>query len=219
MSDSERMSTLQAYRRAKNRLAVRKYRAEKAAGQAEQEDEMDCGMPLRKLEAVSSTPDGSHEARVSCGIRYNTKTELMHAIREVAEFLGTAVHFPLNNNFEVHTFPHPSENIISDSIDIQARYIRKEAAWVIRKGYISGSRGEEPGRGTRRSAYRMEDLARHVEFVVAKTPGASGAELIKHFKDHLRYPESFDGNQIARIRRQASVNVYGSPDDNCQFTV
>ena len=94
MSESERKTALQAYRRAKNRLAVRKYRAEKAAVQAEQEDAMDGGMPLRKLEAVASTPDGSHEARVSCGIRYNTKTELMHAIREVAEFLGTAVQFP-----------------------------------------------------------------------------------------------------------------------------
>ena len=63
----------------------------------------------------------------------------------------------------------------------------------------------------------MEDLARHVEFVVAKTLGASEAELIEHFKDYLRCSDSFDGNQIARIRRQASVNVYGSPDDNYKY--
>ena len=128
MSESERQTALKAYRSAKNRLAVRKYRAEKAAAQAKHEDAMDGGMYLRELEPVASTPDGTHEARVTCGIRYNTKTEIMHAIREFFEFLGTAVHFPLSNNFEVHAVPRPSDNIGSDGIDIQARYIRKKAA-------------------------------------------------------------------------------------------
>ena len=60
----------------------------------------------------------------------------------------------------------------------------------------------------------MEDLACHVEFVVAKTPGASGAELINNFIDYSRYPDSFDGNYLAP---KASFNVYGSAGDNCKY--
>ena len=156
-------------------------------------------MPLRSLVAIRAHSNGGYEAKVAFGYEFGTKAELVQSCREIAECLGIAVALTVSNASEVHAEPADSSSCVptqphtndgglppprpggqasnaSRRFDIVAKYVRKDNGWRVVRSTItqSGEKGTARRAHSRRTAYRVVDLARHVEGFIRVEPHARG---------------------------------------------
>lgn len=108
LSPNSKTIARKSYVRARNKAAQAKLRATKRRLQldAKRAWEDSDTFKMRTLQAIGATPNGGFRARVAVGLQYESKAELMHAIREAGEFVGCPVKFLKNTTQYVLAVPH-----------------------------------------------------------------------------------------------------------------
>ena len=81
----------------------------------------------------------------------------------------------------------------------------------------SGERGTARGAHSRRTAYRVVNLALHVEGVICVEPHAPGSAIRASLDGYVRNTSAIEGNMLSRIRPEAAKNAFGTPDENCGY--
>ena len=242
MSPEEVLDVMRQHKRERNRIYQSRSQAVKRALLEERETEFEGGVPLRSLVAIRAQSNGGYKAKGAVGYEFGTEAEFLHSCREIAEYLGIAVAFTVSNASKVHaepadsswcvpTQPHTIDGGLqaprpgaqasnaSRCFDIVAKYVRKDKEWRVIRGTItpSGERGTARGAHSRRTAYRVVDLARHVERLIRVKLHASGSAIRAFLDGYVRDASAIEGNMLSRIRREAAKNAFGTPDENCRY--
>ena len=246
MSVEEKDQAMMEYRKACNRMYQARSRATKRAIQEGKETEHERSMALRALAVIRGQANGVYQARGVVGMEFYIKGQFMHACRDIRECPGIPVSFPLSSAGEVHAIPCSSrasiqerEAVRSDSdaadpercaanrdlnikhstslLRIVAKYVRKDRVWCTVSSVISGDQGGKRQSYNRRTAYRVMDLANLVTGLIGDQPNATGRTIRDAFRDYVSELGALKGNVLSRIRRQAAINVFGTPDTNFEF--
>lgn len=156
--------------------------------------------------------------------------------------LGITVVFTVSNASEVQAEPteksscepnQPQTNVVgflapllgaqasnaSGRFDIVAKFVRKDRVWRVIRSTItpSGERAFASRAHSRRTAYRVVDLARHVAGLIRVEPHAQGSAIRASLDGYVREVRAIEGNMLSRIRQEAAKNAFCTPDENCEY--
>ena len=219
LSPISRARAVADFKRQKNRAAQRRLRQRRKEAQKDSFGDDEAAPGISKL--ATSYPvlaemgnSGEVSRLLKLGATFNSKRDLIVAIRSVAEYLGRVdVLFLKSDNSKVSAHSESSYN----DFNMEAGFSVSTGTWKIMRSSISTRKGSRPsGRGPR-TAYQERDLAGMLRLHLKANPSEQIKPLRAVLKPYLRFADAIRDNQIFRARAMVLEDLHGRPDDNIKL--
>lgn len=176
--------------------------------------------------ATIATERGTADKYIQEGDIYDSKEEVIHRCRSVAEYLSLTICFPVSSRVDMKAVVEAFHGTgAPTAFSVHATFQMRTKKWHVKSASFSGERGGGPRlasgdidldwrKGHGKTAFSEKDLAFHTKNAILANPAMDSDGFVALFTDFLRYPDQLASDTWSRTRKQAYILAFGAPDDN-----